>query len=83
MLGNREMMDYCSGGNGGNSGRGIQEPMEGCDGGEIDIVHLLLQCYNAQNLWSLVFSLFTIHWVILRNVLDTLCSWVVMLLFFE
>ena len=31
--GNGKMVDYWSGANGGNSGRGIKEPTEGCYGG--------------------------------------------------
>ena len=55
--------------------------MEGCDGGEIDINHLLLHCRYAQNVRSLVFSLFRIHWVIPKSDLDTLCTWAVMFQF--
>jgi hypothetical protein len=37
--------------------------------------HLLLHCTVAQELWSLVFSMFEIHWVMPKRVADVLFDW--------
>ena len=43
------------------------------DGETID--HLFLHCSLAYDLWSFVFSLFGVHWVMPRKVLDLLSCW--------
>ena len=42
-------------------------------GGSID--HLLLHCSYAQEIWSMVFCLFGLKWVIPSGVLDLLDCW--------
>ena len=37
--------------------------------------HLLFHCPIAYDLWSMVFCLFGIHWVILYKVSEVLASW--------
>ena len=37
--------------------------------------HLLLHCPIAYDLWSMVFCLFGIHWVMLYKVSEVLASW--------
>lgn len=43
------------------------------DGESID--HLFLHCPMAYDLWSFVFSLFRVHWVMPSKVLDLLACW--------
>jgi hypothetical protein len=37
--------------------------------------HLLLHCCVARELWSMVFTLFGVHWVMLKVVVECLASW--------
>ena len=37
--------------------------------------HLLIHCPIAFDLWSMVFTLFGIHWVMLKTVVDLLACW--------
>ena len=37
--------------------------------------HLLLHCLIAYELWSMVFCLFVIHWVMPYKVIELLASW--------
>jgi hypothetical protein len=37
--------------------------------------HLFLHCPIATNLWSCMFSLFGLHWVMLKRVLELLACW--------
>ena len=37
--------------------------------------HLLLHCETAQSLWSMVFCLFGVVWVMLRSVVEVMASW--------
>ena len=37
--------------------------------------HFLLHCLIACELWSLVFCLFGIHWVMLQKVIELFKSW--------
>lgn len=39
------------------------------------VVHLLMHCSVAFDLWSYVFQMFGIQWVLLEKVLDSLCGW--------
>jgi hypothetical protein len=39
------------------------------------IDHLLLHCDVAQDLWSAIFTLFDVTWVMLATVLDLLACW--------
>jgi hypothetical protein len=38
--------------------------------------HFLLHCIFAKNLWSMVFFLFDISWVLPPRVVDLLASWI-------
>ena len=40
-----------------------------------DVDHLFLHCSVAMELWSLVFGLFGVQWVMPRFVMDLFCSW--------
>uniref|UniRef100_A0A2N9ED53 Reverse transcriptase domain-containing protein n=1 Tax=Fagus sylvatica TaxID=28930 RepID=A0A2N9ED53_FAGSY len=40
-----------------------------------DVDHLFLHCSVAMELWSLVFGLFGVQWVMPRFVMDIFCSW--------
>lgn len=44
-----------------------------CSGETLD--HLLIHCDIAYVLWSLVFRIFGIHWMLLRRVIDLLFGW--------
>jgi hypothetical protein len=37
--------------------------------------HLFLHCSVAMDLWSLVFGMFGVQWVMPQTVLDLFCSW--------
>jgi hypothetical protein len=37
--------------------------------------HLLLHCPIAQQLWTMVFSLFVVQWVMPKSVMDMLACW--------
>ena len=39
------------------------------------IDHLLIHCPIAMELWAMVFSLFGIHWVMPKTVVDLLACW--------
>ncbi len=43
------------------------------DGESVD--HLFLHCNLARELWTMVFSLFGMQWVMLRRVVDVLACW--------
>jgi hypothetical protein len=43
------------------------------DGESID--HLLLHCPYAKELWDMIFTLFGIHWVMPRRVIEVFCCW--------
>ena len=37
--------------------------------------HLLIRCNMAFELWSFIFRMFGVQWVLQENVLDLLCGW--------
>ena len=37
--------------------------------------HLLLHCTVARELWTMVFSLFGVNWVMLKGIMELLASW--------
>ena len=37
--------------------------------------HLLIHCNMAFELWSFIFRMFGVQWVLQENVLDLLCGW--------
>ena len=39
------------------------------------VEHLLLHCQVAQELWNMVCTLFGVHWVILRSVVELVANW--------
>ena len=39
------------------------------------IDHLLLHYLASQELWNMVCTLFGVHWVMLRSVLELIASW--------
>ena len=43
------------------------------DGESVD--HLFLHCALARELWTMVFRLFGMHWVMPRRVVDVLACW--------
>ena len=43
------------------------------DGESVD--HLFLHCALARELWTMVFSLFGMHWVMPRRIVDVLACW--------
>ena len=43
------------------------------DGEFVD--HLFLHCALARELWTMVFSLFGMHWVMSRRIVDVLACW--------
>jgi hypothetical protein len=48
-----------------------------CKKSRESIEHLLLHCEVARNLWSYIFTLFGVEWVMPQMVLELLTSWVV------
>ena len=40
--------------------------------------HLLIHCKMAFELWSFIFGMFGIQWVLPKMVLDSLCEWWIM-----
>ena len=46
-----------------------------CKSNGESVNHLLLHCSVAQELWSLIFALFGIAWVMPRGVVDLLSCW--------
>ena len=46
-----------------------------CKSDEESVDHFLLHCTVAYEMWSMIFGLFGISWVMLRNVLDLLNCW--------
>ena len=45
----------------------------GCSGKIVD--HLFIHCSVAFELWSLIFRMFGVQWVLPEKVLDLLCGW--------
>jgi hypothetical protein len=43
------------------------------DGESMD--HLFFHCALAREIWTMVFSLFGMHWVMLRRIVDVLACW--------
>ena len=41
----------------------------------VTVDHLLIHCPIAWELWTTVFSLFGVSWVMLKGVVDLLASW--------
>ena len=39
------------------------------------VEHLLLHCQVAQELWNMVCTLFGVHWVMLRSVVELVANW--------
>lgn len=46
-----------------------------CKCNEESIDHLLLHCPTATDLWSMMFGLFGVCWVILKTVVELLACW--------
>ena len=53
----------------------IQEWCCMCKRSGEDVDHLFLHCSVAMELWSLVFGLFGVQWVMPRSVIDLFWSW--------
>ncbi len=54
----------------------IQEWFCMCKRSGESVDHLFLHCSVAMELWSLVFGIFGVHWVMPRTVLDLFCNWI-------
>ena len=46
-----------------------------CKSNGESVDHLLIHCPIAMELWAMVFSLFGIHWVMPKTVVDLLAFW--------
>lgn len=46
-----------------------------CKNGWESVDHLLIRCSYAYDLWTFVFSLFNISWVMPKQVVELLVSW--------
>ena len=46
-----------------------------CRCSRVTVDHLLIHCSMAFELWSFIFRMFGVHWVLQEKVLDLLCGW--------
>ena len=52
-----------------------KERMDFCKRYEESIDHILLHCEEARTLWALLYSMFTVQWVLPATVKETLLGW--------